>query len=149
MPYFLQYDNSTGLIKSVVFGAQAPIYAYQVESQVHVNPENKKVNLQTLAIEDYTPPAPTMEEIVYAKIEDAMAFGETLVIQYGVKNTLRGYTTEQVASVVTTLADVNALLRSGALATAKSVITALTATALVTEQDKSEFIAKIDAYLAQ
>lgn len=64
MPFYVQYDND-GLITGTVVSATPPEHPLQLEFDSFVETNSKKVNLQTLELEDYTPPPdePTQEDI--------------------------------------------------------------------------------------
>lgn len=89
--------------------------------------------------------------ITLKKIKDAVcaavSFGQSLFIDYGVKNVLRGYTESQIQQVSSELEHVQHFLLGGALRTAKTAIAELGEGGIVSSEDKAEFIAKIDAYL--
>jgi len=77
----------------------------------------------------------------------AMDFGHKLIVEYGAKNVLRGYTIAQVRTVATKLNEVQSLLLSGSLYCAKQAITEMEVDSLVTQEDKDEFLSKINEYL--
>lgn len=89
----------------------------------------------------------TTVDAVTSAVIRAMEFGRSIVIDYGVKNILRGYTAAQVMEASVALSGVRGLLMSGALHSAKTAIAALPEEGIVTSDDKAEFTAKIDAYL--
>lgn len=80
-------------------------------------------------------------------VREAMAFGQKIITEYGAKNTLRGYTGEQVAEVASQLFSVSMLLTSGALHTALGAIQQITPNDLLTAEDITEFSTKIMTYL--
>lgn len=86
---------------------------------------------------------------VKSVIHEAMAFGQSVIVDYGVKNTLRGYTEAQIMDVSQALANVQVLLTSGALYSARTAIASIPEEGSVTADDKAEFIAKITEYLGE
>ena len=73
--------------------------------------------------------------------------GDKILDDYALKNKLRGYTEAQVYAVADYLRVEFDLAKSGALATLKYGITNKAVTAEFTQEDKDEFIAKINAIL--
>jgi hypothetical protein len=124
----------------------APIADNQLEFLEPQDFAKKRVNLQTLTLEDIPVVVDPYEAIRNAVVA-AQAFGRDLIIDYSVKNVVRGYTELQVATVATDLDSIMTLLSSGALYTAKEAIQSFTPTSLITAEDKDEFIGKIKTYL--
>lgn len=147
MPFFVQYDAVSGAITGSISGANAPNHASQLEFADSVTIIGKKVDLQTLTLVDADSNL-TAEQIVRMAVERAAEFGKSMIIDYSVKNVLRGYTTAQVGEVATALSNITMLLQSGALYTAKEAIDNFTPTSLITSEDKQEFSDKLADYLA-
>ncbi len=101
------------------------------------------------AVDTYLASKDELENLAYVKggVELAIKFGHNLINEYGAKNTLRGYTAEQVAVVAQALFPISMLLTSGALYTALGAIQATPTTELITDEDKTEFMTKIMDYL--
>lgn len=91
--------------------------------------------------------APDYNAIIGIRIQKAMDFGKKLMVEYGTKNVLRGYTVSQVREVSVKLSELQNLLLSGSLYCAKQAAVDMTPDSLVTQEDKDELIAKINTYL--
>jgi hypothetical protein len=87
------------------------------------------------------------QKIVATRIKAAMDFGRNLMAEYGAQNVVSGKTTAQVTQIATKLSTLQALLLSGSLYAALDEIDLITSDALVTDQVKAEFKAKIRKYL--
>jgi hypothetical protein len=146
MKYYIQYNPTTGIISSMVSSLNPPSVQNQIELDAPIDITKKKVNVSTLQIIDKSDDL-TAEEIVKIAVMEASDFGKELIVDFAVKNVLRNYTTSNIATVANELSSIFLLLQSGALYTAKEAINNFTPTALVTADDKSEFIGKINEYL--
>ena len=91
--------------------------------------------------------APNMQAIIGQKIKNAMDFGTQLMVEYGTKNVMRGYNVEQTRTVANELSELQSLLLSGSLYCARQVLIDVVPDNLVTQEDKDEFLAKLNAYL--
>lgn len=147
MQYFVQYDALTGNITGVIHGSTAPNHPNQLVLDQPVDAFLKMVDLETLQIIDRPPPEYTAEETVKNSILDAISFGNSLIVDYSVKNVMRGRTAEQIATLAGDLKDVAFLLNTGALYTALQLVMAIAPTELLLQEDKDEFIAKLTTYL--
>ena len=90
---------------------------------------------------------PNIENLISKRITNAMSFGNKLIVEYGTKNVLRGYTVQQTRSIAFKLLEVQSLLLSGSLYCAREALFELTPDNLVTQADIDEFMAKINTYL--
>lgn len=80
----------------------------------------------------------------------ARSFGESIVDMIAVKNIQKGLTAAQIKQVVAEYEEIRTLLVSGAIATARADVAAMTPDGVrITQADKDEILAAIDAYLGQ
>lgn len=93
------------------------------------------------------PPAPSALDIAKQSIQDAMAFGQDLIAQFGALNVINGLSSVQVAQVAAKLASVQALLLSGSLKTARLAIQGIVVDDYITQAVKDDFAGRITAYL--
>jgi hypothetical protein len=84
---------------------------------------------------------------IQVSLSNAVEFGYHLIAQYKELNLLRGRTTTEVDQILTDLHEVLNALYSGSLYVAKDRIIAFAPTTLVTQSDKDDFLAKLNAYL--
>lgn len=91
--------------------------------------------------------APDVSKMIGVRIQKAMDFGKKIMIDYGTKNVLRGYSVEQTRAVSVKTAELQSLLLSGSLYCARQAIMEMVPDETVTQVDKDEFLAKINAYL--
>jgi len=90
---------------------------------------------------------PSTQSVVSDSIRKAMDFGRMLIVEYGTKNVLRGYTVSQIREIAIKLEEVQNLLLSGSLYCAKQAAVDVMVDNLVTQDDKDELITKINSYL--
>jgi hypothetical protein len=90
---------------------------------------------------------PDIQKIVETKIRSAMDFGSKIIVEYGARNVLSGRTVAEIRSISVKLAEVQTLLMSGSLYCARQAIIDMVPDALVTADDKSEFLWKLNNYL--
>ena len=91
--------------------------------------------------------AQNIQSVIAAKINAAMDFGKKMMIEYGTKNVLRGYTVAQTREVSFKLSELQSLLLSGSLYCARQAAIDMAPDALVTQADKDELLAKLNSYL--
>lgn len=147
MKYYIQYDETSGAIKSIISADKAPQATNQIESSVFVDPNTSKVDLVTKKIVSTPAPTPSPQEMILKRVQEACSFGALLIQEYGVKNILRGYQDDQILEIATQLSQVMALLQAGALTTAKVAITELEETEFINKADKDYFVARIEDFL--
>jgi hypothetical protein len=87
------------------------------------------------------------QKYIATRITAAMDFGKKIMAEYGASNVYAGRTVAEVKTIATKLATLQSLLLSGSLYAALDEIDLITSDALVTDQVKAEFKAKIRKYL--
>lgn len=90
---------------------------------------------------------PTMQHIVSQKILNRMAFGQQVMAGYGAHNILAGFSTSQVTQIAGQLANIQALIQSGSLETARTLISQITPSDLIPQTSIDFIVNKITVYL--
>lgn len=88
-----------------------------------------------------------LNDMVNSRIRAAMEFGKQLMVEYGTKNVLAGYTTAQILAIADKLSKLQSLLLSGSVYAALEEINALVPDANVTQESIDEFKAKVKNFL--
>lgn len=87
------------------------------------------------------------QAVVQNRIQAAMEFGKSIIIEFGATNVLSNKTTSEIAAITDRLSKVQLLLLSGSLYTAIDEITDAPVDEVLTQQTKDYFLNKIKKYL--
>jgi hypothetical protein len=86
-------------------------------------------------------------QIAINQINKDIAFGMSIISQFGAANRVANLTTAQIVQVAEQLAPIQALLSSGSIETALSLIQALTPSSLITQETINTYSQELQNYL--
>lgn len=98
----------------------------------------------------FSPPqAPQVDTVAYLtdKVKSAIAFGNSLIVDYAVQNIIAGKQTSEVKEILDRLSTLMAMLKSGSLYTALEELDRVHADNLITQPTIDQFKGKIRTYL--
>jgi hypothetical protein len=86
-------------------------------------------------------------QVATAQVAKDIAFGMSIIAQFGAANRLANLSTANVIQVATQLAPIQALLMSGSLQTALVAIQGLTPNALITQEVINNYVQQLQNYI--
>jgi hypothetical protein len=87
-------------------------------------------------------------QVTVAQVNKDIAFGMSVIAQFGAANRIADLSTANVAQIAQQLAPIQALLSSGSIQTALSVIQSLTPSTLLSQNTINYYIQELQNYLS-
>lgn len=123
-------------------------YLGEVVGQLEL-PDDTPEEVWAEKLSSYAQPPTSVEVLTIQSVLDAMDFGKLIIAEFGARNVLAGATPEQMLLCAQKLQAVQALLLAGAVTPALYLMELIEPDALISEEIKQEFIAKLKSYLGK
>lgn len=94
----------------------------------------------------HSPPSPT-ELMVQARVQAAMQFGQSLIIEFAAENVLMGFSTTDIVTMIAKYRSLMEMLQSGSLYTALEYMNSLTPDRYINANRKAKYVKKLKDFL--